>query len=66
MFQVVSINIRQDVMARITVMTGLNGLIAEKLVELATVSILLNFMLRCHKFNVNFTTRESIPSLGIC
>ena len=43
MFQVVSINTRQDVMVRISVLTGVVRSIAEKLVELATVSILLNF-----------------------
>ena len=45
MFQVVSINTRQDVMVRMSVLAGVVRSIAEKLVELATVSILLNFTL---------------------
>ena len=45
MFQVVSMNIRQEVMACISVLTGVIGGIAEKLVDFATVSILLNFTL---------------------
>ena len=40
--QVVSMNIRQDVMIRLYVGLLLRGDIAEKLVDVATVSILLN------------------------
>ena len=41
--QVVSMNIHQDVMVRLNVLCGLTvGDIAGKLVEIATVSILLN------------------------
>ena len=45
MFQVVSMNIRQDVMVRMNVLTGLVERIARKLVNIATVSVLLNFTL---------------------
>ena len=45
MFQVVSINIRQDVMVRMNVLTGVVEHIARKLVDVATVSILLNLTL---------------------
>ena len=45
MFQVVSINIRQDVMVRMSVLTGVVRSIARKLVDVATVSVLLNFTL---------------------
>ena len=45
MFKVVSINTRQDVMVRMNVLTGMVRSIAAKLVEVATVSILLNFTL---------------------
>ena len=72
MFQVVSINTRQDVMVGISVLTGVVGSIAAKLVKLASVSILLNFTLStkyCWKKNVDasvgFLLREETGRVEI-